>query len=73
MVGSGPGGDGFLHRLVRLRPDLSVIWIEKGQDFVARNWPEEIAAVNGDVDLQQEMEQFRGSEAMLPTRVRPIF
>ena len=46
LVGSGPGGAGFLHRLVRKRPDLSVIWIEKGQDFKALNWPEDIAKVN---------------------------
>ena len=42
LVGSGPAGAGFLHRLVRLRPDLSVIWIEKGLDFKAINWPEDI-------------------------------
>lgn len=42
LVGSGPAGAGFLHRLVRLRPDLSVLWIEKGLDFKAINWPEDI-------------------------------
>ena len=42
LVGSGPAGAGFLHRLVRLRPDLSVVWIEKGLDFKAINWPEDI-------------------------------
>lgn len=42
VVGSGPGGTGFLHRLVNLRPDMTVIWIEKGRDFLARNWPEDI-------------------------------
>ena len=49
LVGSGPGGAGFLHRFVRLRPDLSVIWIEKGRDFKALNWPDDIAAVNKEV------------------------
>jgi hypothetical protein len=42
LVGSGPAGAGFLHRLVRLRPDISVIWVEKGMDFKAINWPEDI-------------------------------
>lgn len=42
LVGSGPAGAGFLHRLVRIRPDLSVIWIEKGRNFMAYNWPEDI-------------------------------
>ena len=42
LVGSGPGGAGFLHRLLRLKPDLSVIWIEKGQDFKIYNWPEQL-------------------------------
>jgi len=49
LVGSGPGGAGFLHRFVRQRPDLSVIWIEKGRDFKALNWPEDIAKVNKEV------------------------
>lgn len=49
LVGSGPGGSGFLHRLVRKRPDLSVIWIEKGRDFKALNWPEDIANVDKEV------------------------
>lgn len=49
LVGSGPGGAGFLYRFVRQRPDLSVIWIEKGLDFKALNWPEDIAAVNKEV------------------------
>lgn len=38
LVGSGPAGTGFLHRLVRVRPDLSVLWLEKGRDFKAMNW-----------------------------------
>jgi len=48
LIGSGPAGAGFLHRLVRIRPDLSVIWIEKGQDFKARNWPEQITDVDAE-------------------------
>lgn len=42
VIGSGPGGAGFLHRLTRLQPDKTVIWIEKGRDFLARNWPQDI-------------------------------
>lgn len=49
LIGSGPAGAGFLHRLVRIRPDLSVIWIEKGQDFKALNWPEQITDVDVEV------------------------
>lgn len=49
LVGSGPGGAGFLHRLLRLKPNLSVIWIEKGQDFKAYNWPEQINDVDAAV------------------------
>lgn len=49
VVGSGPGGAGFLYRFVRRRPDLSVIWIEKGPDVIARNWPDDLVAVDGEV------------------------
>lgn len=40
VVGSGPGGASFLHRRVHQRPDLSVLWIEKGLYLMARNWPQ---------------------------------
>eukprot|EP00566_Odontella_aurita_P006061 CAMPEP_0113559698 /NCGR_PEP_ID=MMETSP0015_2-20120614/19036_1 /TAXON_ID=2838 /ORGANISM="Odontella" /LENGTH=572 /DNA_ID=CAMNT_0000461353 /DNA_START=50 /DNA_END=1765 /DNA_ORIENTATION=- /assembly_acc=CAM_ASM_000160 len=54
LVGSGPAGAGFLHRLVRLRPDLSVIWIEKGLDFKAINWPLDIIE-DTDTDVLTEV------------------
>ena len=42
VIGSGPGGVGFLYRFVRNQPNMTVLWIEKGKDFLARNWPGDI-------------------------------
>ena len=46
VIGSGPGGTGFLHRFSREMPDMTVLWIEKGLDFLATNWPQNIADVD---------------------------
>jgi len=46
VIGSGPGGTGFLYRFIREKPDSKVLWIEKGRDFLATNWPLDIANVD---------------------------
>jgi len=53
VIGSGPGGTGFLHRLTT-HPALlnnsnnatrrpSVLWFEKGGDFLAEAWPADLS------------------------------
>ena len=44
VIGSGPGGTGFLYRLLQRSPNrnTTVLWIEKGGDFLANNWPEDL-------------------------------
>lgn len=42
VVGSGPGGTGFILRLLDLQPQLKILWLEKGPDKVVSNWPEEL-------------------------------
>jgi len=49
VIGSGPGGTGFLYRFIRQKPNMTVLWIEKGRDFLATNWPKDIADVDGAV------------------------
>ena len=49
VIGSGPGGTGFLYRFIQKRPNMSVLWIEKGRDFLARNWPKDILDVDAEI------------------------
>lgn len=49
VIGSGVGGAGFLYRFIQIRPNMTVLWIEKGRDFLARNWPKDILDINAEV------------------------
>jgi GMC oxidoreductase len=46
VIGSGPGGSGFLHKLLQETSTMTVLWLEKGPDRKVTNYPRDLVVDN---------------------------